>query len=88
MKLLTVILVLRMMAMVCCNDIDRGYPAGFFKYGDKNNDGVISREDIAANLNMAWLMEWYLITKTITSNKDMIITKDVFAKLLTPQGIL
>ena len=88
MKILTVLLVLRLMMMVCCNDIDRGYPGGFWKYGDKNNDDVIDREDINANLNLGWLKDWYLITKTIPSNKDMIITKDVFMKLLKPQGIL
>ena len=73
--------------LVYCNKLDRGYPGGFFSYGDKNNDSRIDREDIDANLNLGWLKEWYLMTKNLTSNKDMVITKEVFMNLIKP-GIL
>ena len=85
-----ILLFLRMITMVYCNDIDRGYPGGFLKYGDRNNDGRINQADINANHNMAWLKEWYWITKNLskTVNKDMNITKEDFTNLLTSLGML
>ena len=89
MKLLNgVLLFLRMLTLVYCIDIDRGYPGGYYRYGDRNNDGRIDEVDLHANLNMGWLKEWYSIMKNMsnTANKDMIITEVVFANLII--GIL
>ena len=78
---------IHVMTLVYCDDIDLGYPGGFFRYGDKNNDKVIDGTDIDANLNLAWLMEWYLITKNLTSNKDLKINYRDFNNLING-GIL
>ena len=89
MKLLNgVLLFLRMLTLVYCIDIDRGYPRGFFRYGDRNNDGKIDEEDLNANSNMGWLKEWYSIMKNMsnTGNKDMIVTEVDFMNLII--GIL
>ena len=88
MKLLNVaLLFLRMATLVLCEDIDRGYPGGFFKYGDRNNDGTIQQSEIDANLNMGWIKDWYLITKNLTEiNRDMKMTAEQFNSFII--GIL
>ena len=89
MELLIVVLhFLRLATPVFCIDMDRGYPLGFFNYGDKNGDGTIDKEDLDANLNLGWLKDWYLITKNLTANRDMKMTRRDFTNLLTALGIL
>ena len=87
MKMLTGLVFIHVMMLVYCDDIDIGYPGGFYRYGDKNNDNVIDGTHIDANMNMAWLTEWYLITKNVTTNKDLKITYEDFKNLIN-RGIL
>ena len=69
-------------------DINRGFPGGFFNYGDKNHDGTIDQSDIDSNLNMAWLMEWNKLDINISGNRDKVMMKADFLKLLTMNGNL
>ena len=80
--MLTVLIFIYVMTMVYCYDNDHGYPGGFFRYGDKNGDNVIDRSDLEANLNMAWLAEWYRINKNLTNIKNMKMTIVDFNNLM------
>ena len=69
--------------------LDRGYHRGFFAYGDKDKDGKIDESDISKNLNMAWLMEWYELTRNReSSNRTNKMTKNEFNSLLKKRGII
>ena len=70
------------MTMVYCADIDSGYLGGFFRCGDKNGDHVIDRSDLDANLNNAWLAEWYQMNKNVANNKNMKMTIGDFNQLM------
>ena len=84
MKLLTFLLFVCLELLVDCNKLDRGYPGGYFKYGDRNKDGRIDMKDLQANRNMGWLKEWYWITNNASKNRDIILTEETFNLLITP----
>ena len=84
MKLLPFLLFLSLVIWVYCNKLDRGYPGGYFNYGDRNKDGRIDMIDLQANRNMGWLKEWYWITKNASKNRDIVLTEEKFNSLITP----
>ena len=81
MNLLSVLLFLRLATLYYCNELDRGYPGGFFVYGDRNGDGLIDKTDIQGNLNLAWLTEWNWITRNKNS-RDIELTEIQFNALI------
>ena len=85
--LLSVLLFLCLVSLNYGIDIDRGYPKGFFKYGDKNGDGFIDDTDIQANLNLAWLNEWYgIIRNSSKYSREFHLTENEFNELKKRKG--
>ena len=82
------IFLLFLMTTVISSFQDRGFPGGFFQYGDKNKDGKITQEDIEQNLNMAWLWEYYDLMNNAPGHikRDGTITEQDYFNLLA--GIL
>ena len=84
MKLLAFLFFLCLVIWVCCNKLDRGYPGGYFNYGDRNKDGRIDVRELQANQTMGWLKEWYWITKNVSKNRYITLTEEQFNLLITP----
>ena len=76
------------MIMLISSFQEFGFPGGFFQYGDKDKDGKIDQKDIDQNLNMAWLMEYYDLTKNAPKHikRDGAITEQDYFKLVTSNG--
>ena len=59
----------------------------FFHYGDINNDGRITKEDVHGQINMAWLRVWHILQKvTPPEMVERGITVNEFAELALPGG--